>query len=198
MCACACLSLAVSPGFSLSWVDTSTYDSAKLKRLRCSIIDEYFVLFLPLPLVQSFCCFSCLLSYSIREEKIIKGLWAIVSFSRKTAMIFSFFFSSLSLCPNTFGFSHFHLLFGETCQLQQPSLVHLAFKLMLHFFSDTLVLCKHTHCFFPLSLEYCEVEQMGFKTNCHLHLIHSAHCYIKGSSYILLFCLLFPVYSLVS
>lgn len=116
-----------------------------------------------------------------------------MSFSRKTAMIFSFFsLLSLSLCSNTFGFSHFHFLFGETCQLQQPSLVHLTFKLMLHFFSDILVLCKHTHCP-PFSLEYCEVEQMGFKTNCHLHLIHSAHCYIKESSYILLFCLKLPV-----
>lgn len=99
-----------------------------------------FCPFFPLPLVLSF-CFSWL-----PGKIILKWLWNILSFSRMTATI-SIFSPLVSLSSTL-------LLFGETCQLSEPSLVHLTFKLPLHFFSLYYLSCANTHCFSPFLLSF--------------------------------------------
>lgn len=56
--------------------------------------------------------------------------------------------------PRVFVLIRTLLLFGETCQLSEPSLVHLKFKLTLHFFSLYYLSCANTHCFSPFLLSF--------------------------------------------
>ncbi len=176
MCACACLSLAVSPGFSLS----------ELTRLHMTAQNSRdFTVQLLMNILSFFSTSTCsvfLFFLATRENNIKMTLKHFVLFKNDGH---DFHLSP----PRVFVLICTLLLFGETCQLSEPSLVHLTFKLPLHFFSLYYLSCANTHFISPFLLSFVKWNRRVFRTNCHLHLIHSAHCYIKGSGYVLLFCL---------
>lgn len=139
MCACACLSLAVSPGFSLSEL-TRLHMTAQNSR-------DFTVQLLMNIFSTSTCSVFLLFFLATREKNIKRTLKHFVLF-KKDGHDFHLF------PPCVFVLIRTLLLFGETCQLSEPSLVHLTFKLPLHFFSLYYLSCANTHCFSPFLLSF--------------------------------------------
>ncbi len=142
MCACACLSLAVSPGFSLSELTRPHMTAQNSRDFTVQLLMNILFFF-----STSTCSVFLLFFLATRENNNKRTLKHFVLFM-KDGHDFPLF------PPRVFVLICTLLLFGETCQLSEPSLVHLTFKLTLHFFSLHYLSCANTHCFSPFLLSF--------------------------------------------
>lgn len=142
MCACACLSLAVSPGFSLSELTRLHMTAQNSRDFTVQLLMNILSFF-----STSTCSVFLLFFLATRKKNNKRNLNHLVLF-KKDSHDFHLF------PPRAFVLICTLLLFGETCQLLKPSLVHLTFKLTLYFFSLHYLSCANTYCFSHFLLSF--------------------------------------------